>query len=59
MRKLVLHVVLMLAAMNAAIFLGTYVAGKPFEFNFIFNLVTPIICAVAAWQTEQKKTRQP
>ena len=58
MKKLVLNVVLMLVAMNAAIYLGTFVAGKPFEFNFIFNLVTPVICAVAAWQTEQKKTRQ-
>ena len=58
MKKLVLNVVLMLAAMNAAIFLGTCVAGKPFEFNFIFNLVMPVICAVAAWQTEQKKSRQ-
>ena len=58
MKKLVLNVVLMLVAINAAIFLGTYVAGKPFEFNYIFNLVTPVICAVAAWETEQRKSKQ-
>lgn len=58
MKKLVLNVILMLAATNAAIFLGTYVAGKPFEFNFIFNLAAPILCAVAAWQAEEKKAKQ-
>ena len=58
MKKLVLNVILMLAVMNAAFFLGIYVTGKPFEFNLIFNLVTPIICAVVSWQAEQIKTKQ-
>ncbi len=59
MKKLVLNVILMLVAMNAAIYLGICVAGTSFEFNFILNLVAPIICAVAAWETEQKKAEQP
>ena len=58
MKKLVSNVILMLAVMNAAIFLGTYISGKPFELNLVFNLVTPIICAVVSWQVDQKRARQ-
>ena len=50
MKKFILFVVVMLVAMNAAIFLGTYVAGNPFEFSFIFNVVAPLICALSSWQ---------
>ena len=56
MKKLVLNMILMLAVMNVAIFLGAYISGKPFEFNLIFNLVTPIICAVASWQANHRVT---
>ena len=58
MKNLVWKVILMLAVMNAASFLGASAAGKQFEFNLIFNLVTPILCGLAAWQAEQKKARQ-
>ena len=52
-----LFVGVMLVAMNAAIFLGTYAAGKPFEFTYIFNVVSPLICAVFSWQIAEVNTK--
>ena len=57
MKKFLLFVGVMLVAMNAAIFLGTYAAGKPFEFNYIFNVVSPLICAVSSWQIAGVNTK--
>ena len=56
-KKFLLFVGVMLVAMNAAIFLGTYAAGKPFEFNYIFNVVCPLICAVSSWQIAEVNTK--
>ena len=48
----------MLVAINAAWVLGTAVAGKPLVFNFLFNLITPIICAFAVWGDEKHKAKE-
>ena len=56
-KKLFIYAVVMLVAMNAAIFLGTYAAGKPFEFNYIFNVVSPLIGAVFSWQIAEVNTK--
>lgn len=53
-----MNVVVMLVAINAAWVLGTAVAGKPLVFNFLFNLITPIICAFAVWGDEKQNAKQ-
>ena len=56
-KKFLLFVGVMLVAMNAAIIFGIYIAGKPFEFNYIFNVVCPLICAVSSWQIAEVNTK--
>ena len=55
MKKLFIYAVVMLVAMNAAIIFGIYIVGKPFEFNYIVNVVAPLICAVSSWQIAEVK----
>ena len=57
MKKFVLNVVVMFAAINAVWLLGTAIAGKPLEFNFLFNIITPIICGFAVWEDEDHKAK--
>ena len=54
-KKLFMYAVVMLVAINAAIIFGIYIAGKPFEFNYIVNVVAPLICAVSSWQIVEVK----
>jgi len=56
-KKFVMNVVVMFAAINAAWILGTVAAGKPLEFNFLFNIITPIICGFAVWGDEHHKAK--
>ena len=56
-KKFIMNVVVMFAAINAAWILGTVAAGKPLEFNFLFNIITPIICGFAVWGDEHHKAK--
>ena len=56
-KKFVMNVVVMLIAINVVWFLGTALAGKPLEFNFLFNFITPIICGFAVWGDEHHKAK--
>ena len=56
-KKFVLNVVVMLVAINAVWLLGTFAVGKPLIFNFLFNVVTPIICGFAVWGDEDHKAK--
>ena len=58
MTKLVMNIVLTLIAMNLAMYLGTMIAGRPFEFNFFFSAIMPIICAFVAWETDKNRAKQ-
>ena len=58
MKKLLLNIVLFLVMMNTADYLACYISGKPFVFNFLFDIVTPILCAVTAWAMENHKVRK-
>ena len=56
--KFVLKAVLYVLVMNAVLILGAGIFGGDYEFNFLFNLVVPVICAYAAWETEQRKLKK-
>ena len=43
--------------MNAVPVSGACMAGTDFSFNFLFNVLVPLICAFAAWEVEQRKAR--
>lgn len=51
--KALVYVVLM----NAVLMIGAVAFDADFEFNFIFNLVVPVLCAFASWEVEQKKAK--
>ena len=36
----------------------TAVFGGDFEPNFIFNVVTPVLCASASWEVEKAKAKK-
>ena len=57
MKKFFVNVVVMLIAINAAWVLGTAVAGKTLVFNFLFNIITPIICGFAVWGDEKHRAK--
>ncbi|MBR6353788.1 MAG: hypothetical protein IKS25_06645 [Oscillospiraceae bacterium] len=57
MKKLIWKAVVYIVVMNAAMLAGTYISGGAFEFNLIFNVTVPILCAFAAWEVEQKKAK--
>ena len=58
MKKFMLSLVTCFVAMNATLFLKDYLYGSPFVFNPILSVVTPVLCAVAAWGVEEYKTRK-
>ena len=44
--------------MNAVLFLGAFIFDGDYEFHFLFNLIVPVLCAFAAWETEQKQAKK-
>ena len=56
--KFVLQAVLYIVLMNAVLFLGSLLVGTEFEFNYILNLVTLVICALAATEVKQKQAKK-
>ena len=58
MVKFALKAVLYIILMNVVLFLGACIVGTDFEVNYIFNVVTPVICAFAVWEVEQKKVKK-
>ena len=58
MFQFIKNTVVMLVAINAAIFLGSVVSGGAFVFNPIFNVVVPVICAVGQTEVENKKAKK-
>lgn len=44
--------------MNLMLAVLTAVFGGDFEPNFIFNVVTPILCASASWEVEKAKAKK-
>ena len=55
--RFILKAVFYVLVMNAVMVVGAGIFGVDYEFNFIFNLVVPVICAYAAWSTEKRKRR--
>ena len=55
MKNLMLDIMINFVCLNLATFIGNYMAGKAFEFNFFFGVVTPILCGVAAWEVKRRK----
>lgn len=48
--RLIMKAVLYVVLMNAVLFVGAVIFGSGFEFNPIYNLVVPVICALASWE---------
>ena len=58
MVMLVWKAVVYTVLMNAVPVPGACVAGTDHSFNFIFNVLTPVLCAFAAREVEQGKARR-
>ncbi len=56
--KLVWKAVVYVFLMNAVLFVGACLVGVRYGFNYIFNLVIPVICAFTAWKVEQNKAKK-
>ncbi|MBQ3481294.1 MAG: hypothetical protein IJH48_03015 [Oscillospiraceae bacterium] len=44
--------------MNAVMFALSVLLGGDYEFNYIFNIVVPIICAGTSLEVERRKARR-
>ena len=51
-------IIIFIIAMNTAWIAGLYLTGKTIEFNVFVNLVMPVICALASWNTERTNTQR-
>ena len=56
--KFILTALFYIIVMNAVMFIGANIAGSDFTFNFIINVVTPVICAYASYETKKRKERK-
>lgn len=56
--KFVMKAMVYVVLMNAVLFAGAVFFDCDVEFNPIFHLVVPIICAYASWDVEQKKAKK-
>ena len=56
--KFIMKAVLYVVLMNAVLFVGGAIFESGFDFNPIFNLVVPVICAFASWEVEKGKARK-
>ena len=52
MKKLMIQIVL--AILNAFIYLGTYAIDRPFIYNFFLNLAIPAVAVLACWGAERE-----
>ncbi|MBO5497221.1 MAG: hypothetical protein J5967_07435 [Oscillospiraceae bacterium] len=59
MSRLIAHVFLMLLAVNAVIFLGTYIIDRPFIYNFFLNVALPVVAALAGDEAERHREPRP
>ncbi len=56
--KFVVKALVYIVLMNAVMFLGASLLGGNYEFNYIYNLVVPVLCAYASWSVEQRKAKR-
>ena len=56
--KFIMKAVLYVVLMNAVLFVGAAIFESDFDFNPIFNLVVPVICAYASWEVEKGRVRK-
>lgn len=56
--KFILKAVLYVVLMNAVLFAGAAIIGSDFDFNPLYNLVVPVICAFASWEVEKGRSRK-
>ena len=56
--KFVLKAVFYVIVMNLVMFLGACIVGTDFEPNFVLNVVVPVLCAYASWETGKRKARK-
>ncbi len=58
MKNALMLIIIFFIAMNTAWLAGLYLTGKTIEFNVFVNLVMPVICALASWNTERTNTQR-
>ncbi len=42
---------------NALIYIGCVALKRPFSFDYLYNIVVPVICAVAATEVRNRKKK--
>lgn len=56
--KFVVKALVYIVLMNAVMSLGVGLLGGDYEFNYLFNLVVPVLCAYASWSVERRKGKK-
>ena len=56
--KFVVKALFYIVLMNAVMSLGVGLLGGDYEFNYLFNLVVPVLCAYASWSVERRKAKK-
>jgi len=56
--RFIMKALMYIILMNAVLFIGACIVGSTFTFSLLFNVVTPVICALASYEMEKRRERK-